>query len=100
MTHHANLFERILAVSIFLKIGVFERTLYLRQVLENVLSWTVVEHIFNPSTPGGKGRQISAFNASLVYRVNSSTAKSTQRNPVSDKRHTHTHTHLEEKEMC
>lgn len=28
---------------------VFERTLYPRQALENVLSWAVVEHIFNRS---------------------------------------------------
>ena len=32
---------------------------------------------------GGRGRQISEFEVSLVYRVSSRTAKSTQRNPVS-----------------
>jgi hypothetical protein len=32
---------------------------------------------------GGRGRQISEFEASLVYRVSSRTAKDTQRNPVS-----------------
>jgi hypothetical protein len=32
---------------------------------------------------GGKGRQISEFEASLVYKVSSRTAKATQRNPVS-----------------
>jgi hypothetical protein len=31
----------------------------------------------------GRGRQISEFEASLVYRVNSRTARATQRNPVS-----------------
>jgi hypothetical protein len=31
---------------------------------------------------GGKGRWISEFEASLVYRVNSRTARATQRNPV------------------
>jgi hypothetical protein len=31
---------------------------------------------------GGKGRQISEFEASLVYRVSSKTARATQRNPV------------------
>jgi hypothetical protein len=31
---------------------------------------------------GGRGRQISEFKASLVYRVSSRTAKATQRNPV------------------
>jgi hypothetical protein len=34
---------------------------------------------------GGKGRQISEFNTSLVYRVSSRTARATQRNPVSKK---------------
>jgi hypothetical protein len=32
---------------------------------------------------GGRGRQISEFNACLVYRVSSRTARATQRNPVS-----------------
>jgi hypothetical protein len=32
---------------------------------------------------GGRGRQISEFEASLVYKVSSRTAKATQRNPVS-----------------
>jgi hypothetical protein len=32
---------------------------------------------------GGRGRQISEFKASLVYRVSSRTARATQRNPVS-----------------
>jgi hypothetical protein len=31
---------------------------------------------------GGRGRQISEFKASLVYRVSSRIAKATQRNPV------------------
>jgi hypothetical protein len=34
---------------------------------------------------GGRGRQISGFEASLVYRVSSRTARATQRNPVSKK---------------
>jgi hypothetical protein len=32
---------------------------------------------------GGRGRQISEFEASLDYRVSSRTARATQRNPVS-----------------
>jgi hypothetical protein len=32
---------------------------------------------------GGRDRQISQFEASLVYRVSSKTARATQRNPVS-----------------
>jgi hypothetical protein len=32
---------------------------------------------------GGTGRQISEFEASLVYKVSSRTAKATKRNPVS-----------------
>jgi hypothetical protein len=31
---------------------------------------------------GGRGRQISEFEASLVYKVSSSTARATQRKPV------------------
>ena len=35
---------------------------------------------------GGRGRQISEFQASLVYRVSSRIAKVIQRNPVSEKK--------------
>jgi hypothetical protein len=35
---------------------------------------------------GGRGRQISEFEASLVYKVISRTARATQRNPVSKKK--------------
>jgi hypothetical protein len=31
---------------------------------------------------GGRGRQIAEFEASLVYRMSSRTARATQRNPV------------------
>ena len=34
---------------------------------------------------GGRGRQVSEFEASLVYRANARTARVTQRNPVSKK---------------
>jgi hypothetical protein len=34
---------------------------------------------------GGRGRQISEFKTSLVYRVSSRTARVTQKNPVSKK---------------
>jgi hypothetical protein len=34
---------------------------------------------------GGRGRQISEFETSLVYKVSSSTARATQKNPVSKK---------------
>jgi hypothetical protein len=34
---------------------------------------------------GGRGRWISEFEASLVYRVSSRTARTTQRNTVSEK---------------
>jgi hypothetical protein len=42
----------------------------------------VVAHTFNPTTWGGRSRQISEFEVSLVYRVSSRTARATQRNPV------------------
>jgi hypothetical protein len=32
---------------------------------------------------GGRGRQIPEFETSLVYRVNSRTARATQKNPAS-----------------
>jgi hypothetical protein len=35
---------------------------------------------------GGRGRWISEFEASLVYRVSSRTARTTQRNPVKKKK--------------
>jgi hypothetical protein len=35
---------------------------------------------------GGRGRQISEFKASLVYKVSSRTARAIQRNSVSKKR--------------
>ena len=42
-------------------------------------------HACNPSTLGRRGRRISEFEASLVYRVSSRTARAIQRNPVSKK---------------
>jgi hypothetical protein len=43
----------------------------------------VVVHAFNPTTweAEGRGRRISEFEANLVYRVSSRTARATQRNP-------------------
>jgi hypothetical protein len=35
-----------------------------------------------PSTTGGRGRRISEFEASLVYKVSSRTARAIKRNPV------------------
>jgi hypothetical protein len=43
----------------------------------------VVVHAFNPSTWRGRGRRISEFKASLVYKVSSRTARAIQRNHVS-----------------
>jgi hypothetical protein len=40
----------------------------------------VEAHAFNPIE--GRGRQMSEYEASLVYRVSSKTAKATQRNPA------------------
>jgi hypothetical protein len=55
-----------------------------KETLKNKTGRAVVVHAFNPSTPG-RGRQISEFEASLVYGVSSRTARATQRNPVSEK---------------
>jgi hypothetical protein len=46
-------------------------------------SWAVVAHAFNPSTQEAEAGGFSEFEASLVYKVSSRTAKATQRNPVS-----------------
>jgi hypothetical protein len=35
---------------------------------------------------GGRGRQISEFEDSVVYKVSSRTARATQRNPVSKRK--------------
>jgi hypothetical protein len=43
----------------------------------------MVAHTFNPSTREARGRWISEFEASLIYKVSSRTARATQRNPVS-----------------
>jgi hypothetical protein len=45
----------------------------------------VVAHTFNPSTWEAE-TGISEFKASLVYKVNSRTARAIQRNPVSKSR--------------
>jgi hypothetical protein len=45
----------------------------------------VVAHAFNPSTWEAEAGGFLEFEASLVYRVSSRTAKATQRNPVSKK---------------
>jgi hypothetical protein len=42
-------------------------------------------HAFKSQHLGGRGRRISEFEASLVYRVSSRTARATQRDPVSKK---------------
>ena len=56
-------------------------------MLEKIWEPAVVAHACNPSTLGGRGRRISEFKASLVYRVSSRTARAIyiQRNPVSKK---------------
>jgi hypothetical protein len=41
---------------------------------------------------GGRSRQIAEFEASLVYKVSSRTARATQRNPVSKKKKTNKQT--------
>ena len=43
-------------------------------LLNSKFSWAVLVHACIPSPWGGRGRQISEFEASLVYRVSSRTA--------------------------
>jgi hypothetical protein len=47
---------------------------------------------------GGRGRRISEFEARLVYRVSSRTARTAQRNPVSKKTKTKTKTKTKNKQ--
>ena len=47
------------------------------------MSWAVVVHTFNLRTWKAKAGNISKFEASLVYRVSSRTARAIQRNTVS-----------------
>ena len=51
-------------------------------LVKSLRSRAVVAHGCNPSTLGSRGRWISEFEASLVYRVSSRTARTIQRNPV------------------
>ena len=53
-----------------------------RWTRRHLWSRVVVAHACNPSTLGGRGRQISEFKASLVYKVSSRTARAIQRNSV------------------
>lgn len=48
----------------------------------NYHCWVVVMHDFNPSTQGGRGRWISKFEASLVYRARFRLVMAAQRDPV------------------
>jgi hypothetical protein len=49
------------------------------------LSRAGVTHAFNPSTWEAEAGRFFEFEASLVYRVSSRTARAIQRNPVSKK---------------
>jgi hypothetical protein len=42
----------------------------------------MVAHVFNPSIQEAEAGKISEFEASLVYKVSSRTARAIQRNPV------------------
>jgi hypothetical protein len=58
---------------------------FIHQEFNKSRTVAVVVHAFNPSTLlGGRGRWISEFKASLVYKVSSRTVRATQRKPVSE----------------
>jgi hypothetical protein len=62
--------------------------IYLAQgvaLLEGSLKPGVVAHTFNPSTWEAEAGGSLEFEASLVYKVSSRTARAIQRNPVSKK---------------
>jgi hypothetical protein len=50
-----------------------------------------------PLIPGGRGRWISEFEVSLVYKASSRTARATQRNPVSKTKKTKNKTNKQTK---
>jgi hypothetical protein len=50
--------------------------------LETITRIGMVAHAFNPSTREAEAGKISEFEASLVYRVSSRTARAIPRNPV------------------
>jgi hypothetical protein len=64
-----------------------------------MLSQEVMEHAFKSQHSRGRGRQISEFKASLVYRVSSRTARATERNPVSKKHNKKKKKERKKKEM-
>jgi hypothetical protein len=49
---------------------------------------------------GGRGRQISEFEANLVYKMSSRTARATQRNPVSKNKKQKQKTNKQTKPKC
>ena len=61
--------------------------------------WVLMAHAFNPSTLGSRGRWISEFKASLVYRVSSRTSRTPQRNPVSTKKSLRLHEMLSQRKQ-
>jgi hypothetical protein len=54
--------------------------------LKELNGLAVVAYVFNPSTWKAEAGVSLEFEASLVYRVSSRTARATQRNPVSKKK--------------
>jgi hypothetical protein len=65
--------------------GFFFFFVFLRQFLYVALLPLLCAYTFNPSTwEGGRGRRISEFETSLVYKASSTTAKTTDRNHVSE----------------
>jgi hypothetical protein len=60
----------------------------------------MVAHTCNPQHSGGSGRQISEFEASLVYKVSSRTARAIQRNPVSKNQKKKKKERKEKKVLC
>jgi hypothetical protein len=56
-------------------------------------SQAVVAYAFNPSTWEAEAGRFLSFEASLVYRVSSRTARAAQRNPVSENKNKKDHAH-------
>jgi hypothetical protein len=65
------------------KMGFSQRPTMVGSAYHRMLAFLSVKKQNQSQHLGGRGRQISEFEASLVYKVSSRTARAIQRNPVS-----------------
>jgi hypothetical protein len=84
MQHANNSRKSNLSTSFF--ISVWKKEQNTKELLKNTKENSLDKFVkLSPQHLGGRGRRISEFKASLVYKVSSRTARAIQRNPVSKK---------------